>query len=297
MPLVSVVIPTSRGGPYLRESVASVQTQTIDDWEVIIIADGIDEDLSDLESDPRVRVFRQRRRGVCIARNIGVDLATSDLVAFLDDDDRILPDRLRAQAAVMTSDETVGLCHSQARIIDRDGNIVPNAGEGARASTYEEYLRLDGLSMIGASMVRKSVFVELGGFNPLFRVGEDFDLILRFSRESKVVFMPEVLLEYRHHDTNSWTRTTPSSGQEIKIILAMHQMAAMDHGESENLRMIRKGMKSVLPARAHLALARANNARQAHHYVRAVAAFGQAFLIAPRASVRMVTRTLRRQRN
>jgi len=295
MPIASVVIPTSRGGRYLRESVASVQAQTIDDWEIIIVADGVDEDLSDLEGDPRVRVFRQRHRGVCIARNFGVNLATSDLVAFLDDDDRSLPDRLRAQVEVM-DDESVGLCHTQSQIIDSDGNIVKIAGEGSRASTYAEYLRLDGLSLIGASMVRKSVFLEIGGFNPLFRVGEDFDLILRFARYSKIVFLPEVLLEYRHHENNSWTKATPSNGKELTLILAMHQLAASDHGETENLRMIRKGMKSVLPASAHLAISRANNARQAHHYGKALVALGQAFRIAPRASVRVVVRKLRRQR-
>jgi glycosyltransferase involved in cell wall biosynthesis len=294
MPIASVVIPTSRGGDYLRESVASVQAQTIDDWEIIIIADGIDEDFSDLERDQRVRVFRQRRRGVSIARNIGVNMATSEFVAFLDDDDRSLPNRLRAQVDAM-NDESVGLCHAQAQIIDSDGNVVKTGN--SRASTYAEYLRLDGLSLIGAAMIRKSVFLEIGGFNPLFRVGEDFDLILRFARESKIVFLPEVLLEYRHHANNSWTRATPSTGKELKIILEMHQLAAMDHGETENLRVVRKGIKSVLPARAHLALTRANNAREAHRYVKAMVAFGQAFRYAPQASVRVAVRKMRNQGN
>jgi glycosyltransferase involved in cell wall biosynthesis len=296
MPIASVVIPTSRGGDYLREAVASVQAQTIDDWEIIIVADGLDEDLSDLERDPRVRVFRQRRRGVSIARNVGVNLATSDLVAFFDDDDRSLPDRLRAQVEVM-NDESVGLCHTQAQIIDSDGVIVQNNSGGARASTYAEYLRLDGLSLIGASMIRKSVFLEIGGFNPLFRVGEDFDLILRFARESKVVFLPEILLEYRHHANNSWTRATPSTGRELKIILEMHQLAALDHGETENVRWTRQGIKRVLPARAHMALSSANNARAAHRYVKSMMAFGRAFRYAPRASVRVALRKFRRQGN
>jgi len=291
MPIASVVIPTSRGGDYLRESVASVQAQTIDDWEIVIVADGLDEDLSDLETDPRVRVFRQRSRGVSIARNVGVNLATSDLVAFLDDDDRSLPDRLRAQVEAM-DDETVGLCHAQAQIINSDGVVLKTGS--SHASTYAEYLRLDGLSLIGVAMVRKSVFIELGGFNPLFRVGEDFDLILRFARESKIVYLPEVLLEYRHHANNSWTRATPSTGRELTLILEMHQLAAMDHGETENLRMIRKGIKSVLPARAHLALSSANNAREAHRYVKAMLAFGRAFRYAPRASVRVAVRKMRK---
>jgi glycosyltransferase involved in cell wall biosynthesis len=294
MPIVSVVIPTTRGGHYLRESVASVQAQTIDDWEIIIIADGLDEDLSDLESDPRVRVYHQRRRGVSIARNIGVNLAKSDLVAFQDDDDRSLPDRLRAQVEAM-EDESVGLCHSQAQIIDSEGNFLKMGS--STASTYTDYLRLDGLSLIGAAMVRKSVFIEVGGFNPLFRVGEDFDLILRIARESKIVYLPEALLEYRHHANNTWTRTSPSTGKELTLILAMHQLAAMDNGETENVRMTRKGMKLVLPARAHLALSRANDALKAHSYLKAVAALGQAFRYAPRASVRVVVRKIRQQGN
>jgi len=291
MPIASVVIPTSRGGDYLRESVASVQAQTITDWEMVIVADGLDEDLSDLEHDPRIRVFRQRRRGVSIARNVGVNLATSDLIAFQDDDDRALPERLRAQVDVM-NDESVGLCHAQAQIIDSNGAFVKMGT--SLASTYAEYLRLDGLSLIGASMVRKSVFLEIGGFNPLFRVGEDFDLILRFARESKIIFIPQVLLEYRHHANNSWTRTSPSTGKELKVILSMHQLASLERGETENLLMIRKGMKSVLPARAHLALARANDAREARHYLRALVAFARAFQYAPRASVRVAVRKLRK---
>jgi glycosyltransferase involved in cell wall biosynthesis len=289
MPAASVVIPTFRGGRYLRECVASVQAQTIDDWEMIIVADGLEEDLTDLEGDRRVRVYRQRCRGVSIARNVGVALATSDLVAFVDDDDRCLPDRLRAQVEVM-KDESIGLCHVQVRTIDSEGNVLKRGK--ARDSTYADYLRMDGLTMISASMVRKSVFVELGGFNPLFRVGEDLDLVVRFARESTIAFLPEVLVEYRIHEGNTWTMLNPASGQEVKLILAMHQMAALDHGESDNLRWIRTGGKRVLPARAHVAVARAGDAVEAHEYLKATVALGQAFRYAPRASVRAVARKL-----
>jgi glycosyltransferase involved in cell wall biosynthesis len=293
MPAVSVVIPTSRGGAYLRETVESVQAQTIDDWEIVLVADGCDEDFSDLENDPRIRVVRQRNRGVSIARNIGVGLAQSDLVAFIDDDDRMLPDRLRAQVEVM-ADHDVGLCHTQVRIIDGDGNVT-RAGQ-SRASTYAEYLEMDGATLISSSMIRKSTFLEIGGFNPLLRVGEDLELIIRFARESTIVFLPEVLIEYRYHANNTWTQTSPSSGKEVKVILSLNQLAALDHDETENLNSIRKGMKNVLPARAHLALLRADTALKEHEYPRAVKALGEALIYAPRASIRVAIRKIRRTR-
>jgi len=58
MPTVSVVIPSYRGGPYLREAIESLQAQTLEDWEAIVVADGCEEDFSDIETDARVRVIR-----------------------------------------------------------------------------------------------------------------------------------------------------------------------------------------------------------------------------------------------
>ena len=86
-PSVSVIIPSYRGGKFLREAVASVQSQTLQDLEIVIVLDGCEDDLSDIEqSDQRVRVVRQRRRGASIARNVGIAQANSELIAFLDDD-------------------------------------------------------------------------------------------------------------------------------------------------------------------------------------------------------------------
>jgi glycosyltransferase involved in cell wall biosynthesis len=124
VPTVSVVIPWHRGGPYLREAIASIQAQTLDDWEVNIVSDGCDEDLSDpVEADRRLRLFTQRRRGQAVVRNVGIGHTRSDLVAFLDEDDRMLPDRLLAQVEAMRH-PSVGLCHSQIQVIDTHGAVT-----------------------------------------------------------------------------------------------------------------------------------------------------------------------------
>ena len=124
-PSVSVVIPSYRGGRFLREAVASVQSQTLENFEVVIVLDGCEDDLSDIEeSDQRVRVLRQCRRGVSIARNVGIAQARSELIAFLDDDDRMLADRLSRQLEAM-KDSNVGLCHTECRAIDEEGHPIP----------------------------------------------------------------------------------------------------------------------------------------------------------------------------
>ena len=73
MPVVSVVIPSFRGGAFLRDAIASVQAQTFEDWELIVILDGCEDDLSEIErDDDRIRTFHQENRGECVSRNVGI---------------------------------------------------------------------------------------------------------------------------------------------------------------------------------------------------------------------------------
>ncbi len=290
MPAVSVVIPSFRGGWLLREAVVSVQSQTLKDWELIIVSDGCEDDFSDIERlDKRVRVVRQRNRGVSIARNVGIRHAQSELVAFLDDDDRMLPDRLLAQFEVM-SDETIGLCHTQFRIIDESGVVI---GTGAsHESQYRDFLRDDGAILLSSTMIRKVLIQEVGGFNPLLPLSEDLDLLYRVARESTLSFLPDVLTEYRRHESN--TSPTTSGGAERKLILRQHLFAAEARGEAENIRAIRHGMSYVLTGRAERAIRYAHEARSRQNYLGMLSALGLALLLSPRLTLKVSLRQARR---
>jgi glycosyltransferase involved in cell wall biosynthesis len=293
MPTVSVVIPSYRGGPYLREAIESVQAQTLEDWEAIVVADGCEEDFSDIEADARVRVIRQRNRGESISRNVAIADARSDLVALLDDDDRMLPDRLLAQVEAM-KDQSIGLCHAQFRVIDSNGAVIGQGG--SRETQYVDFLQTDGAIVLSSAMLRKSVLQAVGGFNPLFPIGQDLDLFYRVARESRMCFLPDILTEYRIHANNVWANSSSSSGKEVRMILALHEMVAEARGEAENLRSIHKGMKYVLPGRAQFALTRADQARLRHDYGEAFSSFAKAMLIAPGAVSRVALRSARRSR-
>jgi glycosyltransferase involved in cell wall biosynthesis len=293
MPTVSVVIPSFRGGPYLREAIDSIRAQTLEDWEAIVVADGCEEDFSDIEEDARVRVIRQRNRGESISRNVAFGQAQSDLVALLDDDDRMLPGRLLAQVEAM-KDQSIGLCHTQFRVIDGDGAVI-GAG-GSKETQYADFLQTNGAIVLSSAMLRRSIVQEVGGFNPLFPIGQDLDLFYRVARESRLAFLPDVLAEYRIHGSNVWANSSSSSGKEIKMILAQHQMVAEARGEAENLRLIRKGVKYVLPGRAQFALKRADTALRQRDYREAFGSFAKAMLIAPGAVSKVTARAARRTR-
>jgi glycosyltransferase involved in cell wall biosynthesis len=289
-PAVSVVIPSSRGGKYLREAVNSVRTPNVD-WEIIIVADGSTEDMSDLEVDGAVRVIRQRNRGVSIARNVGVANARSELIAFLDDDDRMLPGRLVEQCRAMAQNIDAGLCHTQIRIIDAEGNsLVEGIGRDVQ---YRDFLQTKGGIVFSSVMVRKSVFQEVGGFNSVLPMGEDLDFIYKVAREYKLVFLPETLTEYRVHASNSWAGSAESSGEEIKVILAQHRMASEAKGQTGYVKDVQNGLKHVLPSRSQIALSsdrRALVERQPLTFMRSV---GSLLFHSPIAGTRVAVRKAR----
>jgi glycosyltransferase involved in cell wall biosynthesis len=306
---VSVVIPSHRGGRFLREAVASVQSQTQEDWEVVVVLDGAEDDLSDIErSDHRIRVFRQQRRGVSIARNVGVRHARSELIAFLDDDDRMLPGRLTAQLEVM-KDDNIGLCHTGVILIGEDGEpLRPNGsretqhgiaredrqpGRPKVPAQYLDFLRGEAGTVLSSVMVRRYLFYELGGFNPLLPVGEDLDFFFRIASETTIDFLPEALTEYRRHSGNTWSEATTT--RELKLILSQHVLRAESRGDPESLEASRIGLANLLSGRAVFALKRAREAQQQHNYLAALLAVGDAMYSAPRGTLRAVRRTVRKE--
>lgn len=306
---VSVVIPSHRGGCLLRDAIASVQSQTLEDWEIIVVLDGAEDDLSDMERDDhRIRVFRQRRCGASIARNVGVRHARSELIAFLDDDDRMLPGRLTAQLEAM-KDGNIGLCHTGVIVIGEDGEpLHSNGSQGTqhgivredrhpersgRPAQYHDFLRGEAGTVLSSVMVRRSLVHELGGFNPLLPVGEDLDFFFRIASETTIDFLPETLTEYRRHSGNTWSEATTT--RELKLILSQHALRAEARGDTESLQALRIGLANLLSGRAVFALKRAREAQEQHKYITALVAVGDAVYSSPRGTLRAIRRTLRKE--
>lgn len=291
MPTVSVVIPSARGGVLLREAVGSVMVQTLEDWELVVVMDGCDDEFSDVELDSRVRVIRQSRRGASIARNTGVASSRSPLIAFLDDDDRMLPGRLAAQIEAMRDDK-VGLCHTQFRYIDDQGQVI--APGISKESQYVDFLRDEGEILLSSAMVKRSVLDDVGLFNPLLPLCEDLDLIYRVARESHLCFLPEVLTEYRRHDDNA--SPTTAGGAERKLILGEHLVVAKSHREAEHIRAIRQGMSYTMTGRTELAVRHAHESRVRGNYLGVMMGLSAALLMSPIQTVKIAIRQTKRDR-
>jgi len=227
VPRVSVVIPVRNGRDYIYEALDSILGQSFKDFEIIVVDDGSSDFDYDtlLNYDSRIRVVHLDGKGVSHARNTGMCLARGDFFAFLDADDIWFPGKLAAQIRYFDAHPNVGVMYGKFTkwLPDKDGKFPPAETLGADCEKIETpeadrsgwvYTRLLMGMLVGmnTAVIRKSVYLQVGGFNEDMRIGEDYDFWLRASRVTEMHSLDCVVALYRIH---------PAS--------AMHQINSANH--------------------------------------------------------------------
>ena len=169
-PLLSVIIPAYRPGPWLDESVASVVAQQGPAIEIIVVDDGNEPPLAlpNTGSMP-IAVLRQSNCGVSAARNHGASRARGTHLVFLDADDLWLPNTAAKLLAGFDDRPDCGVVHGLTQRFRTDGPGEPRAPFGPVHRACNT----------GTLLFRRDAFERVGGFDPRFRFSEDFDLLLR----------------------------------------------------------------------------------------------------------------------
>jgi glycosyltransferase involved in cell wall biosynthesis len=178
VPQFSVVIPTHERPDFLAAAVASVQAQTVTDWECIVVVDG--GPMPPQPEDPRVSIVpRATSGGPGVARNAGIEHATGTYVTFLDDDDTWLPDRL-AIAVEGLALAPVAVCFGIS-----DGELAWRGDWSGDVS--DTILDRKAPSVNGVAVRRDSCPL----FDPAFRGAEDVEWLLRLARDVPFATVPK----------------------------------------------------------------------------------------------------------
>ena len=219
--LVSIIVPCHNGARFLAEALDSALAQTHPAIEVIVVDDGSIDDTAAVlgRYTRRLRVLRQRNSGPSAARNAALGVAQGDYVAFLDADDRFLPDKIARQAAVLDARPDVGLVYSGWRFIDEDGRVLRGAGRPRGEGDLLPALLLGNPIHPLAAVVRRALVAEVGGFDETLRGCEDWDLFLRLSRHGMRWASVEAALgEYRVHPAQSHGQTRMMFASAIRVL-------------------------------------------------------------------------------
>ncbi len=113
--LISVIVPVYKVEPYLDRCVQSIADQTYKNLEIILVDDGSPDRCPEMcdawaQKDPRIRVIHQKNAGAGAARNVGMDVATGNIVAFVDSDDYLAPQMYEHLMSLMSNDVDIAEC-------------------------------------------------------------------------------------------------------------------------------------------------------------------------------------------
>jgi glycosyltransferase involved in cell wall biosynthesis len=186
---VSVVIAFYNGSRWIERALESVQNQTMPPNEVIVVNDGSSEDelgfLVGLQKRFDFQILNQENSGQSAARNLGVSKATSDYICLLDQDDYYLPkhNQILLETADF-EDPKFGFSYGDLWRSNEAGQILSHSSINVKMKHPHVNLKtLVGKNMYivpSATLINRSAFLAVGGFDPQLRGYEDDDLFLRF---------------------------------------------------------------------------------------------------------------------
>jgi glycosyltransferase involved in cell wall biosynthesis len=205
MPRVSVIITTHNRAGLLRNAVASVLAQSFQDFEIIIVDDASSDATQAVIancSEARIRYLRHaKNRGEAACRNTGVDHATGDYIAFLDDDDTWLPEKLAMQVEALDRcrPRVGGIYTGYHRVDIETGQIMATIAAEKRGNIYGDLRAQNWVGSPSAVLLRRECFNKVGRFDEKIKFGVDYDMWIRISRLYDFEIINEPLLRYAVH--------------------------------------------------------------------------------------------------
>ncbi len=233
MPKVSVVIPTHNRAELLGVAITSVLEQSFQDFEMIVVDDHSPDHTAQVVQcfhDGRIKYLcHATNKGGAAARNTGIVNSSGKYIAFLDDDDEWLPEKLEMQVALLeNSPPEVGCIYTSYLVVDRSsGNILGQKIVAERGDLSTALLSGNCLGGTSSVLVRKECFDKVGLFDETLPSFQDYDVWIRLSQKFYFDFINRPLLKYYVHDKQIWTNFAAlTKGLEIMLNKYAAQSAA-----------------------------------------------------------------------
>jgi glycosyltransferase involved in cell wall biosynthesis len=221
-PLVSIVLPFYNPGPFLQEAVDSVLSQTYSRWELALVDDGSDDGSTELAKElarrhPGRVLYVEHpghaNKGCAASRNVGLGATAGELVALLDADDVWPPDKLQVQVALLGTHPEVGWVYGPALYwYSWTGDASDATRDYVQPLASRPGVVIDGSELLprllreqhpvpcpATVMVRRSLAVEVGGFEERVGIFDDQSFYDKVGLRSPSLNSGAVSLKYRQH--------------------------------------------------------------------------------------------------
>jgi len=218
-PLVSVIMPCYNGEKFISEAIESVINQTYQNWELIIVDDGSKDKSKEIikqycATDNRITYIQHKKnKGIPFARNTGIKISNGEYIAFLDQDDLWLPEKLKEQVGIFKEDkkQKIGLIFSNLLFM-KDGKINSRSWPSKRVPknleimSFEEITRIlfmNNFIPIVTVLIRKQCFDNLGFLDEkLIGGADDYEFFIRLASTFRLKYQMYPLAIRREHKDN-----------------------------------------------------------------------------------------------
>jgi glycosyltransferase involved in cell wall biosynthesis len=229
-PELSVLLPVYNGQRFLKEAIESILSQSLTDFELIIINDGSTDGTPTIlnqfaGSDSRIRIISRANTGYTIALNEGLCAARGPYLARMDADDVSVGVRFSRQVEFLETHPNCVAVGSWIQRIDHNGLPVSIL---ARPLTHEaiDALHINGVGgglIHPSAMFRTEALRRIGGYNPDWEPAEDLELFLRLAEIGRLANINEVLLKYRLNLGGVSSCRREEQAQKTVIIANIHR--------------------------------------------------------------------------
>jgi glycosyltransferase involved in cell wall biosynthesis len=220
VPRLSICMPAYKADRYLEPTLDSVRAQTFADWELILVEDGSHDRAEEIFQAFAARVTQptrflrhEKNQGLPATRNTGIGLARAEWIVLLDSDDLWTPSHLADLVAGAEQNPSANLVHSGSVLFDSDSGreLEIRAPSPQVVAEYPLSLFVGNYIVQPSSvMLKKSLWSQVGGFDPGFRYVEDREMWMRCARTgAKFAYTGGNTCLYRKHATALTTHAGP----------------------------------------------------------------------------------------
>jgi glycosyltransferase involved in cell wall biosynthesis len=196
---ISVIIPVYNTEKYLAQAIKSVLEQTVQPDEIIVIDDGSTDKSVEIarQFEPLVRIISQANKGAGSARNVGIQEASGDFLAFLDADDFWTENKLEIQLSYLQNNPETDMVFG---IVEQF--VSPELPDEHKRKLILELEKMQGF-LAGTMLIKKTTFLKAGIFNVQLELGEFIDWFSR-AKDMGLSYhvLDAVVLKRRIHTTN-----------------------------------------------------------------------------------------------
>jgi glycosyltransferase involved in cell wall biosynthesis len=223
-PKVSIIIPVYNGSDFLKAAVESALTQTYDNFEVIIVNDGSDDDGKTedvaLSFHNKIRYFKKENGGVATALNLGIKEMKGEYFSWLSHDDVYYPEKINLQIDYLEKQKNKNIVlYSDYTYIDENSQIIRNIALPEYDSGMFRPFFIQGGYINGCTLlIPKICFENCGLFSQELKITQDYDLWFRIARKFEFHHTAKCLVYSRLHENQGTLKLSSIRLKEANLL-------------------------------------------------------------------------------